>query len=84
LKVLGTESSPTFTWAPPEAAHELRVVGEKLDESAARADASLGSWHPEQVPGGTAYSFFRFPWQHAVLFDAATGTVYHYITEVRS
>ena len=45
--------------------------------------SSLGSWNPEQVQDGTSYGFFRFPWQHTLLFDSATGTVYHYITEVR-
>jgi len=76
--------------APPDVGPgDTRPVGIGTAEALSRLTpapaefSALGSWHPQEIHDGTSYSFFRFPWQHTVLFDPATGTVYHYITEVR-
>lgn len=85
LAAMPVEKDAPADVAPGDAGPVSISAAEALDRMtpAPAGFPSLGSWHPEEVRDGTSYSFFRFPWQHTVLFDPATGTVYHYITEVR-
>lgn len=40
-------------------------------------------WHPEQVVDKEYYTCLRFPWNHSLLFDMASKTVYPVIQEIR-
>lgn len=44
---------------------------------------NLPDWTPETATDKHCYYCFRAPWQHVLMIDRATGTVYHYIGETR-
>lgn len=40
-------------------------------------------WQPEQVAEKEYYNCLRFPWNHSLLFDLSSNTIYHVIQEIR-
>jgi hypothetical protein len=44
---------------------------------------NLPGWTPEAVAEKRCYRCFRAPWQHSIVMDEKTGTVYHAIMECR-
>ncbi len=44
---------------------------------------NIPGWAAEAVTDSDCYSCFRAPWQHHLLIDRATGTIYHHIGEIR-
>lgn len=79
--VAGAPADPAYKLTPDAVCREAEwqtCRNERID-----AAPELPEWNPAGGANRRCFTCLRPPWSHVLIFDPQTGTIYHYVTEIR-